>query len=215
MFLITTIKRASLFTLRGHIVALLLTFTLPLSTTVLGIKVYPFDLVLLPLVTLSLVSTPWIKNYTFSSLDLFFLIFCIFFFFSIIINGASLSDGLMMSRGYAVFVVCKFLYRTTFHRRDVVNAATALALVQSSLGCLQSLLQSNVGALNQYFGSGINLLYYETVLGKRVLQAQGTFSSPNVFALWLSFLTSLAIYGQTEYSSYRRMRGSSLSLFQF
>lgn len=182
---------------RVFLFGLLCSFVLPLKTTVGGIPVYPFDLVLLPLTVVWVADLVYFRRgYTVSSAEmlLYSLVGWIFVtgFFALD-SKLAVTGGLIWLRIAVVFSIVRTTYKRVYSERDVYAITAILIYTQAILVVIQAVTQTDFGALNQYFGSKTALKSYQSVAGHELYRAQGTLGNPNTVANWFILLMPIAV----------------------
>lgn len=185
-------------------------FLVPLSYERGVIQIYPFDFVLLPLMSLWGLKAHENRTFHLTRSDLALLGLAVWILFSSILvlrPELSVVGGLLWFRGAVIFSLCRSLYGSAYDYNDIVIVASGVLFLEANLATIQGVAQVDVGTLNQYFGQKEPLRSYRTLAGHRLLRAQGTFGNPNTLASWIAIL--LPIVGasipfaesRTEYRS--------------
>lgn len=189
--------------------ALLLLFSVslifPLRLETAFFNIYPYDPVIFLFAISYFVKIVHRKKIQTSKVELLFYSLPIWITIPWIFTPSHISPlkgGQLWLRAAIIFsVICRG-YGKYYSKNDVLIAALVLLTLQGTIALIQGLLQTDVGALNQYFGTKTSLITYRNVGGERVLRAQGTLSNPNLLASWICTLLPFAVV----YSTYRKER---------
>lgn len=187
---------------RLFLAGLIFSFLLPLETSLLGLPIYPFDILLLPL------GIAWFgdlvyhrRTYPVSSTEiLLYLLVSWIFLTGITAFDTKLSfvGGLIWLRAVILFSIVRTTYGRVYSKHDIYSMAAFLVLIQSALIIVQGVFQIDVGALNQYFGERTPLSNYQTIGGYNIYRAQGTLGNPNTVANWLILLVPIVGVATSE-----------------
>jgi len=178
---------------RVLIYCLFISFAIPLVLEIpigdFRLPIYVFDIPLFALLFL------WYMNICvgkakvrISSLDVVFVLFLAW----ISITAFTGLDPLYSTRKLMLWVRAYFLftllYNTKLRAGDLLRVISLLLFVQVFVALVQFATQSNIGALNQYFGQkgALNITFkMGDVVIKRL---QGTLPNPNMLGLWFILL---------------------------
>lgn len=213
----TTPSSVLINTQRVLLTGLGLSLMLPWATHVAGIKIYPFDFLLLPLAVVWIVDSILADRLELQPVDIVLFLFIVWGFLPVLVatlprpafNGAA-----VWLRGAIVFIVARSAYGRVYSHRDVLWLAVVVLSLQGSLAVIQGVFQTDVGALNQYVGTKEPVLNTYVYNGQKLIRAQGTLSNSNVLASWFIVLLPLGVVSMlnAESTIHRVSRASAVLL---
>lgn len=201
---------------RVLLLALPISFTIPLTYTELPITIFFFDIILVPL----FVSVVVQKQFRFEKSALTFL--CLVMVFTVWGLGTAIFsiDPLWSVDRVLLWIrilTCVFIaieaYGRLYNTADIVKIATVLILLQGSIAIVQMITQTSIGQLNQYFGAKEITRHTVTFGELEILRAQGTFHNPNILAGWILILLPLTFLDSSDFSLKNKRLSQKSAIF--
>lgn len=183
---------------RFLLIGLIFSYIIPLNTSVLGVTIYPFDLILYPLILVWIVGFKEKKMIITMEALKINLILCIFVLWLMLTTifsfdiYASLSNTLLWFRILIISIVISTTYEVWYDLSDVGWMAIILLMTQCSIAIIQFTTQTSFGQLNKYFGEEVALVSYRIIEGQYILRSQGTLGNPNTLGNWIIILLPLS-----------------------
>lgn len=191
---------------RGLLLALAVAFLLPWRLTVDGVSIHPIDFALVPLLVVWGLDRARVDRFRIDGITAFLVALAAIGLLSAALAprvGLAVNGAAIWARGALVFLIVRSTAGRIFQTRELLSVALFLLAVQGGLGVIQSLFQTDVGALNQYVGTKEPIRYFRAVGAGETLRAQGTLRNPNILASWLLLLLPLGVLGVRRAGSRR------------
>lgn len=181
---------------RGLLLALAVAFLLPWRLTVGGVSIHPIDFALVPLLVVWVLDRAQVDRFCIDGITAFLVAFASIGLLSAVLAprvGLAVNGAAIWTRGALIFLIVRSTAGRIFQTRELLSVALFLLAIQGGLGVIQSLFQTDVGALNQYVGAREPIRYFRAVGAGETLRAQGTLGNPNTLASWLLLLIPLGV----------------------
>ncbi|MDZ7305970.1 MAG: O-antigen ligase family protein [candidate division KSB1 bacterium] len=176
----------------------LITFPLPLAMRLeSGYRIYLFE------VPLWAVYFFWAfrlglrdQRLHFTKFDFFFLLFLVWLLVSIAYNNAwdtGANNWWFWIKAFLVGFYLRHNLNRLYPLSAIVTFLVVTIALESALGLLQSITQSSIGAVQQYFGQEMEHISIYKAGMMNLLRVQGTFKHSNILGNWIVMLLPLVV----------------------